>query len=413
MAAWAVRGRILTPTEKGSTLFLDDGVVAVDDRGRIVDVGPRTKVRHLGPLYDVHPALVLPGFVDAHVHFPQTRIIGRATGPLLEWLKRSVFPEEARFAREPYASAVADEFIDRMLGAGTTTAAIFSSSSERATEVLFERLAARGMRALVGLTLMDRRAPKALVVNRQDAMRACNKLIARWHDHDGRLRFAVTPRFALSCSRALLRDAGRLAAQHELAVQTHISENAAECAATRSAHPYARDYLGVYEHAGLVGSRTILAHAVHLSQSEWKRVRRAGSSVAHCPDSNFFLGSGRMPLHRAQGVNVALGSDVSAGRSFSLRRAMASAYDNAMCLDEPLAPAELLRMATLAGAHALGWGHVTGSLEPGKEADIVVLRLPTPASTLDEVLAALVFDTDAVGVEACYVRGSRVDQPSA
>jgi guanine deaminase len=407
---WALAARVLTPLDTGELRFLEDGVVVVDARGTIAEVTRRDAVQFEGPLLDLHPCVVMPGFVDAHVHYPQTRIIGRATGPLLDWLRESVYPEEARFLDVIYAREVAGTLVDRMLAVGTTSAAIFSSSSEAATEVLFETLAERGLRALVGLTLMNRQAPESLMVKRKEALRASERLVARWHEHDdGRLRFAVTPRFALSCTKALLRDAGRLAASQGLAIQTHIAENAVECAAAVAAHPYARDYLEIYEQAGLVGDRTILAHAVRLSRSEWRRVRDARASVAHCPDSNFFLGSGRMSLRKAHGVTTALGSDVAAGRSFSLRRAMASAYDNALCENNGVSLERLFCMATLDGARALGWGERTGSLEPGKDADLVALRLPAHARSRDELLAAILFDNDESGVEASWVRGRRLD----
>jgi guanine deaminase len=421
--ALAFRGRILTPSHDSSLRYFEDGALLVDGRGVIVYVGERRGARHAGeryrgPLLDVRPGVILPGFVDAHLHYPQTRIIGHATGPLLDWLEQSVFPEEARLARRVYANEVAGEFIDRMLGAGTTTAGIFSSSNPTATDILFGQLAERGMRAVAGLTLMDVRSPKALSLSRDKAMRACRKLVRNWHGHDeGRLRFAITPRFALSCSRAMLRDAGRFAREHELVVQTHVGETIEEGKATLAAHRYASDYLDVYERAGLLGARTILAHAIHLSAREWGRVRDAGASIAHCPDSNFFLGSGRMKLGHAKrrGIPVGLGSDVAAGRSFSMRRAMASAYDNALCVKQPVEPSDLLRMATLGGAEALGCADRVGSLEVGKEADLVVVEPPIDrrrwARDLSELLAELVFDSDDVSVAACYVRGRRLDVP--
>ena len=410
---FAARGRILTPLDDGSVRFLRDGVVLTDEQGTIRFVGEARAARkhYRGPLRDFRDAVMLPGFVDAHLHYPQTRIIGAATGPLLTWLAESVFPEEARFRRGPYAHAVATEFIDRMLAAGTTTGCIFSSSSGRATDVLFEHLDDRGMRAVAGLTLMDRSAPKALLVKRELAMKACRKLIKRWHGHDDdRLRFAVTPRFALSCSRAMLRDAGKLAAEHQLLVQTHVAETRAEGEATLKMHPYAEDYLDVYAQAGLLTERTLLAHAIHLSMSEWRRVKSAGASVAHCPDSNFFLGSGRMPLRRAQKHvrALALGSDVAAGRSFSMRRAMAYAYDNARCLGIDAAPHELLRLATLEGARALHCDDRVGSLETGKDADVAVFLMPASAQSAERVFASLLFDTDDIRAVGAFVRGRRV-----
>ncbi len=403
----AYRGRILTPLDAGGPLrFLDDGLLIVED-GRIVSVAPFDRADFVGPSLDLHPRLLLPGFIDTHVHFPQTRVIGRASGPLLDWLERTVFPEEARFREEPYARAVAAELCARLLAAGTTTSSIFSSSSPLATELLFQALADAGLRAFAGLTLMDQACPPELRLGKREALAACERLIFRWHGHDaGRLAFAVTPRFALSCSRPLLEGAARLAAGHRLLMQTHIAENPAEGQAVLASHPWGEDYLGVYEKTGLLESRALLAHAIHLSPREWDRVALHKASIAHCPDSNFFLGSGRMRLAeaRSRGVTVGLGSDVAAGRSFDLRRAMASAYDNALCVEQPLTPDELVSMATLEGARALGLDAVTGSLEPGKEADFIALGLPDYLEDREAILGQLAFG-DAGRVERVFVRG--------
>ncbi len=416
MTAAAFRGRLLTavstiPTgEPPGLRFLDDARLVVED-GRIVSVsawtdgaGPPALVR------DLHPAVLVPGFVDAHVHFPQTRVIGRAGAPLLEWLEGTIFPEEARFADAAHARAVAADFVAALVAAGTTTAGVYSSSDERATNVLFEALAASGLRAVAGLTLMDQRCPEPLRVPRAEALAACERLAARWHGHDhGRLGFAVTPRFALSCSRALMEDAARFADANGLLVQTHLAEQPAEGAAVLAEHPFASDYLGVYEAVGLVGPRTLLAHSIHLSPSEWERIAARGARVAHCPDSNFFLGSGRMSLAaaRAHGVRVGLGSDVAAGRSFDMRRAMAHAYDNALCLGDRVSAGELFAMATLGGAGALGLDATIGSLEPGKEADFLALTLPAHVEGEAEVLAQIAF-ADAGRVERAFVRGVEV-----
>jgi guanine deaminase len=410
--ALALRGALLTPLAAGGTLFEPDAVVLADRSGVIRHSGPARRALYRGPVRDVRPGLILPGFVDAHTHYPQTRIIGCATGPLLEWLETSVFPEEARFRQPRYAREVAREMIDRMIRAGTTTAAVFSSSSARATEALFEQLADRGLRGVVGITWMDRRCPKALAVSSAEAMRQSLRLVRAWHGHDGdRLRFGITPRFALSCSRTMLRAAGRLARDADLLVQTHIAEHPREGSETLRAHPYAKSYLDVYDQAGLIGPRTILAHAIHLSKREWDRVAAKGTRIAHCPDSNFFLGSGRMPIHaaRSRGIAIGLGSDVAAGRSFSLRRAMASAYDSALARGAAVEPSELLRMATLGGAEALGMGERVGSIEPGKDADIVVIRLARAVTTAADALARVIFDTDDTSASHVFVRGRRLD----
>jgi guanine deaminase len=408
-AGFALRARLLTPrSAEGGLSYASDVVVRVDD-GRVVSIEDASGV-NLDGVRDVRPGLLMPGFVDAHVHFPQTRVIGSATGPLLDWLEKTVFPEEARFADKAYATEVAGEFASELARAGTTTSAIFSSSSETATEALFAALDEKGLRAFAGLTLMDQRAPDSVRVEMNAAMQAAERLATRWEGHDGgRLRFVVTPRFALSCSRPLLEAAGRFAKERGLWVQTHVSENELEGEATLLAHPFADDYLGVYEETGLVGAQTILAHAVHLSPSEWDRVKGHGARIAHCPDSNFFLASGRMKLDEAErrGVPVALGSDVGAGRSFSIRRAVLHAYDNALAVGSPRSPASLLRMATLGGAEALGLGAVVGSIEAGKEADLVLLSLPDYATSEAQAIAAVAF-SDAVTVDATWVRGRMI-----
>jgi guanine deaminase len=404
------RGRVLTPHgSAGELRFLDDGLLVVED-GRITSVGPYQPDAAGYAVLDLRPALLLPGFVDAHLHFPQARVIGSATGPLLEWLEHTVFPEEARFRDEAYARAVAAELVASLLAVGTTTSAIFSSSSELATSVLFEALDRAGLRAFVGLTLMDQACPDEVRVPGGEALASCARLVARWHGHDqGRLAFAVTPRFALSCSRALMEGAARLASDHDLLIQTHIAENAAEGEAVLAMHPWGGDYLGIYEKTGLIGPRTLLAHAIHLSASEWDRTASLGAAVAHCPDSNFFLGSGRMRLAEAtsRGVRVGLGSDVAAGRSFDLRRAMAHGYDNALAIGAGVTAARLLTLATLGGAQALGLGDETGSLEPGKAADFIAMSLPDHLTTEAAILGQLAFG-DSGRVERVFVRGERV-----
>ena len=406
----AYRGRVLTPHgTQGGLRFFADGRIVVE-AGRLVSVGPYTDDAAGGAVLDLRPAVLLPGFVDTHLHFPQTRVIGSASGPLLSWLDHTVFPEEARFRDEAYARAVAAELVARLLAVGTTTSAIFSSSSELATHVLFEALDHAGLRAIAGLTLMDRNCPDDVCVPADEALVACERLIARWHGHDGgRLAFAVMPRFALSCSRPLLEGAARVARDHDLLIQTHVAENAAEGAAVLEMHPWGGDYLGIYEKTGLLGPRTLLAHAIHLSASEWDRTAERGAAIAHCPDSNFFLGSGRMRLAEptSRGVRVGLGSDVAAGRSFDLRRAMAHCYDNALAIDAAVTPARLLTLATLGGATALGLGAETGSLEAGKAADFIAVSLPEYVTTEAAILGQLAFG-DSGRVERVFVRGERV-----
>jgi guanine deaminase len=404
------RAAVLTPAAAGGELvYHDDAVLVVSRDGTVSGVHPVAG----GPapariVHDLRGSLIVPGFVDNHVHYPQTRIVGSATGPLLEWLERSVFPEEARFADEGYARAVAREFVLACATRGTTTVGAYASSSAAATGVLFETLAESGLRAVAGLVLMDQNCPTSVSVPADVALSACRELAARWHEAQaGRLRFAIVPRFAISCSRALLEGAAAIAAELELSVMTHVSENPREEADTLAVHPWAADYLGVYEAVGLVGARTLLAHAIHLSSSEWDRVAERGAAIAHCPDSNFFLGSGVMRLveARRRGIAVGLGTDVAAGRSFDVRRTASHAYDAALLTSAAASPAELFTLATLGGAHTLGLADRIGSLEPGKEADFVVIERPVHASGLDGALRTVLFGSEMAPVSRTYVRG--------
>jgi guanine deaminase len=416
----AYRGKVLTATsspassktgECDSIAYFEDGLLIVEESGRIAQVAAYDRSLHPGPVHDMRSCVLMPGFVDAHIHYPQTRATGSASGELLEWLTQTVFPEEARFADEGYARVVAQEFIQRMLGFGTTTCSAYSSSLQRATHVLFDELDRAGMRAIAGLTLMDQACPEAIAVPRQRAMAACAELIARWHGRDGgRLSFAVTPRFAPSCSRALMEDAARLASDHDLVIQTHIAECGDEGKEALRAHPYASDYLDIYDQVGLLTPRTLVAHAIHLSASEWDRVAARGARVVHCPDSNAFLGSGRMRLGEAQarGIPVALGSDVAAGRSFDMRRTIASAYDTCVSLGRRPSPEELFTLATAGGARALGLDGVIGTLEPGQEADFIAVRLPDYVQGRRDVLSQIVFAGDLAVVERAFVRGRMV-----
>ncbi|HVI00561.1 MAG TPA: guanine deaminase [Enhygromyxa sp.] len=399
-----IRGRMLAPDPDAPTLrLLDDAVLELDASGRITAV--REPVEADAP--ETWPgAVILPGFVDTHLHYPQTRVIGSASGPLLPWLERSVFPEEARFADRSYAAEVAEEFCDALIQQGTTCAAIYSSSHPTAAQALLEALDRRGLRAETGLTLMDRNAPPELTLDRATAMQASAELLERWHGHDrDRLRLSMIPRFAISCTPELLRAAGEFARTHALTLQTHISENRDEIRETLALFPDAHDYLEVYESHGCTTPRTILAHCIHLSEQEWQRVAGHDLAVAHCPDSNFFLGSGCMGLADAlaRGVRVGLGTDVGAGRTFSMRRTAAAAYDASLICGAPVAPEQLLWLATRGGARALGKLEL-GCLASGYEADLVAIRAPRGLAHA-ALIDALLFRHDAGPVLATVVRG--------
>ncbi len=357
---------------------------------------------------DLRPWVVTPGFVDAHLHFPQTRIIGAASGPLLEWLDQSTFPEEQRFADPTHAARVAELFCERLLRAGTTFAMVYGSVHAEAAEVLFRALDAHGLRALAGPVLMDAHSPEPLIVPPQRALPALEALADRWDGHDdGRLGVAVIPRFALSCTPEMLAGAGRLAADRDLWVTTHLSENLDECRVARERFGTA-DYLSIYEDAGLLHAKSVYAHCIHLSDDEWRRFAASGAVVAHCPDSNAFLGSGGMPtgIVESRGIPMAIGTDVAAGRTFSVPRILSSAYDNALSQGLTLDPRRLLWLGTRGGALALGEDRI-GVLDAGYEADLVAIDVPEWVDTAEEALGWVVFDHDA-RVQETWIRGKRV-----
>jgi guanine deaminase len=401
------RASLLSPTAPTALRYLPDALVDVGPTGVIGSVSEATADTRAD--HDLRPGVLVPGFVDAHIHYPQTRVVGRASGELLPWLAHTVFPEEARFADPAHARAVAATFCDNLAAAGTTLALVYGSAHPEAAEILFQTLDARGLRAIAGPVLMDRDCPEALRHPVDVAIPALAALAARWHGHDtGRLRVAVIPRFALSCTPELLAAAGALARRLDLPISTHLSENLDECALTcdRFAAP---DYLRVYEDADLVRPGAVFAHAIHLSDSEWQRLRAAHAVLAHCPDSNDFLGSGGMAIEvaRALGVPVAVGTDIAAGRTFRVPRVLSSAYDNACRRGAPLSPAELFWLGTRGGALALNTPEV-GALEPGLDADMVLFDLPPDSADADSLVDALLFNHDAAPARATWVRGREV-----
>lgn len=384
-----LRAAVLAPFDPKTAELLPDAVVELDGP-RIASVQP---YRGQPVDEDLRPGVLLPGFVDAHVHYPQTRIVGRAHGPLLPWLEHVTFPEEARFVDGGYAGAVAEEFCAALAAAGTTRALVYGPAYASAVDLLLQVAERRRQPLVAGPVLMDD------VVPPDAAFAALERLVARW----GR-QIAVLPRFALSCSAETLARAGAFATQHALIVSTHLAENVDEIRLVQERFG-AADYLEVYERAGLVRRGAVFAHCVHLSGSEWDRLRGADAIVAHCPDSNAFLGSGGMPIGATRRVRVAIGTDVGAGRSFRVPRILSAAYDNALRQGVVLTPAELLWLGTR--GDAVGLTDV-GFVREGARADLCLVQPPAHVSGLDATLSALLFDHDAPGARRIWVDGRAV-----
>jgi guanine deaminase len=430
---FALRSRLLSPLADGGLLDEPDGMLEVDGAGRLTRVGPWADTAVAASAIDLRPLVVMPGMVDLHVHLPQIPNAGLGSGlDLLTWLDRYIFPLERAYDRS-VAERQAPVAFRSFAAAGTTTVVAYAALWEDSTDAAFAAAEAHGIRAVIGKVMMDRLsydteiAPSEIL---ETALRQSDELAGRWHGIDGgRLQYAFTPRFAVSCSAEMLRESASLAARHGAFWQTHVSEDEAEITEVARLFPDARDYLDVYDRAGALGSRTILAHAIHLSSREVARLVDADARVAHCPASNLFLSSGMMPLgsHRASGMSVGLGSDVAAGPEVSIFSAMRAGAATQRVLEltgradpaQALRPLDWLRMGTLDAARVLGLDAQIGSLEVGKEADLIAIdpRLTEPLpgedspSAAEEVAGRLVFRPHPDMVRAAWVRGRLLAGP--
>lgn len=406
-----------------------DAALVIDGRGRIAAVGPYRRVAGARrPDRDLRGLLAIPGLIDAHCHLPQYPAVAAGGLELLPWLKRRIFPLERGF-RGPAVRGRARRFFADMAAHGTTTACVYAAIWKDSAETCFEEAAASGLRVIMGKVMMDRgsydpaRPPGRS--RTELSLAQSEELCRRWHGRQGgRILYAFTPRFALSCSMALMRGAAELAARYGAYLQTHLSESPGEVAAVRAAFRGARSYAEVYDKAGLLGPRTVLAHSIWLAPAERALIAKRGAVVAHCPTSNAFLASGVMDagaLARA-GVPLALGSDVAAGPSLCLFGVMRQAlYGQRLAAAHRLftgadrfRPEDAFGMATLGGARALGLGDRIGSLEAGKDADLAVLDPAAydvgfpPARSAAEALSRLVYRAERAAVREVYAAGRRI-----
>jgi guanine deaminase len=381
--------------EGDAGLLVSGGAIAA--RGPFDELRPQHREAEV---VDLRGGLLLPGLVDTHVHFPQVRVIGGLGMPLLQWLEQCALPEEARLADVGYARAVAGEFTAGLVEAGTTSAMVFGSHFASAVDAMFTQAAETGLRVTTGLVVSDRVLRDDLLTTPEQAYDDGRALAERWHGRD-RLRYAVTPRFSLSCGDALLASCAALLKDVPGSFFTsHLNENVAEVMAVGELFDGAIDYLDTYDRQGLIGRRSILAHNVHPTDRQLALLAGQDATVAHCPSSNSALGSGLFPLrrHHEHGVRVSLGSDVGAGTGFSLLKEGLQAYFVQHLLGDdgmPLTSAHLLHLATAAGADALGLGAEVGDLSVGKQFDAVWLR-PEDGSTLDVVLRHAHSEEDAL-----------------
>jgi len=438
-------------SEQEAARFHADGLLVAED-GIIVDFGPYAEVapRHPGlPVTHIRERLILPGFIDGHIHVPQTRILGAYGEQLLPWLQKWVFPEERKYGDRAYAEEGVKRFFDNLLASGTTTCQAFTNSYPVLTEVVFEEASRRGMRIITGITAIDQHAPDWFTITPEDFYAESRRLIERFHGV-GRNSYAITPRFAYGATSALLETCRRLKDEHPgMHVHTHISENPSEIRGVLQLHEDCSDYLGIYEKYGLVGPGFTGGHGVWLSDSEFRRISAAGAAVTFCPCSNLYLGSGLFRLGRATDpqhrVLLSFGTDMGGGNRFSMLNVLEDAYKVGMLqntlLDgsvdpmrqdlaeserNKLSPYRAFYSVTKGGAEALYIDDKVGSFDPGKEADFVVLDwrggppaaawhsslyledgAPQDLETAAELLFAIMMVGDERAVDETWVMGER------
>jgi guanine deaminase len=399
-----------------------EGAIAIAGDGRIAWLGRFLDLPENyrnSAIEDHGDCLLLPGFIDAHIHFPQYRMLAAPAKDLLEWLNRYTFPEEARYADEVYAQAAAELFLQRLFAHGTTSALAFCSVHRQCVDALFEAASKCNMALITGKTMMDRNAIPAVQDTPEQGAKDSAALYQQWHG-EGRLRYAVTPRFAITSSDAQLAIAGELTQSLPGALmQTHISESHGEIALVQQLFPWSKDYTDVYDRYGLLSNRSLFAHGIHLSERERERMSESGSTVVHCPTSNAFLGSGIMRMPEMQNVNLGVATDIGGGTSYSMLATLGETYKLQMLSGYKPSVHELYYLATMGNAHRLHIDHETGSLETGKFADIVVLDPCATAvlasrhelsQSIENILFSLMMLGDDRAVTATYVAGKKRHQ---
>ncbi|MCO5730533.1 guanine deaminase [Rhizobium sp. SSA_523] len=435
MTSLLLRGRLLSfhraPDSLADTKsysYEEDGGLLIED-GRILKTGAYATVKAAAPQdvqeIDHRPHLILPGLIDCHVHFPQMQVIASYAANLLEWLDTYTFPEECRFVESAHAARIATHFYDEFLRQGTTTAAAYCSVHKSSADAFFAEAMRRNMLMVGGKVMMDRNAPQGLLDTPQLGYDETRAVIEEWHGK-GRNHVAITPRFAITSTPGQMRAAQALAQEFpDLHIQTHLSENHDEIRYTGELYPEAADYTDIYAQYGLLGKKTLLGHAIHLSERETDVLSETGSVAVHCPTSNLFLGSGLFPLkaiaRRDRPVRVAVATDIGGGSSYSMLKTLDEAYKIQQLLGERLNPLDSFYLMTRGNAEALSLVDRIGTLDEGTDADLVVLdagatpamrlRLETVRSLPEELFLLQTLGDDRSVVET-YVAGVAVKPQS-
>jgi len=423
MSRTILRGRVLSfisepqgMDDAGSYRYWEDGAITIE-AGKIIAVGDFVATDD-AEIIDHRPHLILPGFIDTHLHYVQSQIMASYAGSLLEWLNTYTFVEEQKFSQQGHAEVVASAFYDELIRHGTTTAVAYCSSHPRSVDAFFGEAEKRNMLMVGGKVMMDRNAPEALCDTAQSSYDDTKMLIERWHGH-ARGLYAISPRFAITSTPQQLEAARALVAEHaDCYVQTHLSENDAEISLSMQLYPDSPDYTGIYEDYGLLGPRTLLGHSIHLNHRETRVLAETGSVAVFCPTSNLFLGSGLFDRERLSkaGVRIAVATDIGGGTNFCMLRTLDEAYKILQLRGQRMNPFASFYMATLGNARALSLEGTIGAIAPGNAADLIVLNAAaTPAmalrqqtiSSLAEELFLLQTLGDDRSIAEVYVAGAR------
>ncbi len=400
--------------------YIEDGLLHIED-GKIKSLQPfdQANIDDSSEIEDKRGQLIVPGFIDTHIHYPQTQMVAAYGEQLLEWLETYTFPTEQQFADKDHADKISYFFINELLKNGTTSALVFGTVHPQSVDALFEAAQKINMRLIAGKVMMDRNAPDYLLDTPQSSYDQSKQLIEKWHNR-GRLQYAITPRFAPTSSPEQLQLAGKLKAEYpDVYVHTHLCENHAEIARVKVLFPQRKDYFDVYQHYGLTGKKSVFAHSIHLSEREWQAFSDTDSVIAFCPTSNLFLGSGLFDLQRAEQekVRVGLGTDIGAGTSFNQLQTLNEAYKVLQLQQQKMSAFKGLYLATLGGAKALSIDDKVGNFEQRKEADFVVLSWASTelqqlrqqySTTLEDKLFALMMQGDDRNISQTYVDGKLV-----
>ena len=410
-------------------IYIPDGLMVVNkESGRIVDIGRYSDLSNnwdsTNNLVHFKDRLIMPGFIDTHVHYPQYKVIASYGASLIEWLDKYTFVEEQKFSDNDYADQIANLFLDELIKNGTTTVMTFCTSYKQSVDAFFNASEKRNLRMVAGKVMMDRNAPEELCDNSEDSYKDSKSLIENWHNK-GRLRYAVTPRFALTSSKSQLEQASRLLNEFPdkdgtkgVLLQTHLNENDEEIERVKELFPESKNYFGVYDDFGITGPNSVFGHCIHNTDEEYQKMADTESKVSLCPTSNLFLGSGLFELEKLEsyGIDVSLASDVGGGDSFSMFQVMNEAYKVCRMNDFNLDPVKAFYLTTLGAAKVLNMDDCIGNFEAEKEADFIVIDLNATeiisqknkiSSNIKDTLFNLMTLGDDRLIDEVYIMGQR------